>query len=105
MESPKRESSQEKPLSFADLTNKESVSVSELKATLRDYAESGSAILGDVVIALINRVKLTQDDRKELQDYVFKGIENQEKHPFRSSDRTVAKEIKEYRQVLHRLQY
>jgi len=40
------QSLQEKPLSFAELESKAEVSASELIEALRDYAESGAAILG-----------------------------------------------------------
>ena len=103
MKSPEQGPSQEKPFSFAELEGKEQVSADELKATLRDYAESGSAILASVVIALIDRVKLTTSDRIELAGIARRGIDVQEENRSSSKAQTVERETRQYLRVLQHI--
>ncbi len=62
------------PFSFAELEQRQIVTASELKDTLKDYAESGAAILGRVVIALVERTPLSATDRAELLAYARTGV-------------------------------
>ena len=96
MKSSEQEPSQQKPLSFAELEGKERVSTDELKATLRDYAESGAAMSARVVNALIDRVKLTESDLAELANSARRAIEVQVENRFSSKAQTVEREKGQY---------
>ncbi len=106
MKSPDQGPSQEKPLSLAVLFEREQVSPDELKATLRDYAESGAGI-SDRVIALIDRVELTKDDLSELAGSARKGVEVQttimENKARRRGERD-DQDVRKYQDVLDHLE-
>ena len=104
MKSSEQGPSQEKPLSFAELEGKEQVSADELKATLRDYAESGAAILVRVVNSLIDRVNLTENDLAELVNIARRGIEVQEENRPLSKVWTVEREKGQYQQVINHIE-
>lgn len=84
MRSPEQRSLQTEAISFRDLENKESVSPSELKDALQDYAESGSAINAATVNALIDRTELTESELAELTGFAKKGVESQGERGFPS---------------------
>lgn len=69
-------------ITFRELQDRETVSVTDVKETLREYATSGAAILGRVVNALIDRVDLTDNDVMDLMDSAKKGSENQARRRF-----------------------
>ncbi len=94
---------QEELVSFAELEQKENITAEELKRELRSYAESGAAILSDVVISIIDRVKLTSQDLKELRDIAQEGIKIQEENRLSSEPATVEKEKKEYQEVVRHI--
>ncbi len=45
-------------------------------ATLKDYADSGAAIIGRIVIQVIDKTPLTKNQIKELQNHILIGIIN-----------------------------
>ena len=83
--------------SFAELKQEKIVSPNDIKATLKDCAESGTAILGQVVIKLIDRVPMTRDDLSECLQSAEIGVVAQQK--VCSSEEDEIKESGEYSQV------
>lgn len=69
----------DKIYSFAELEQKSVVSIEELKATLKDYAEWWRAISSRVVISIINRMKLNTQDKRELIEIAKKWMEVHQK--------------------------
>ena len=66
MSKPVRRVILKKPETFADLERAHKVTVQNLKIILREYANSGLAISGRAVNSLIDRVKFTKQDLREL---------------------------------------
>jgi argonaute-like protein implicated in RNA metabolism and viral defense len=69
---------QNEPATFDELEKKKDVSADELIATLKDYAEGGWAINDKVVLTLIRRTKLKEDEREIIKDLAKKGAELQD---------------------------
>jgi hypothetical protein len=78
--------------SFLELEAAPSVTAEQLVATLKHYAEGGWAIIGDVVIGLLTRVRLTDRERLWLLRHARDGAVAHEA-------RRSPKEAKEYRKV------
>ncbi|MFZ2150575.1 MAG: hypothetical protein WAZ12_03135 [Candidatus Absconditicoccaceae bacterium] len=69
----------DKIYSFAELEQKSIVSFEELKATLKDYAEGGRAISSRVVISIIDRMKINENDKWDLIEIAKKGMKVHQK--------------------------
>jgi len=59
--------------SFADLEQRETVSPRDLLDTLQDYAETGAAILGQVVANIVWRTELSVDELSEISSLATIG--------------------------------
>jgi len=91
---------QKKPASFAELEQQKEVTSQELIETLRSYAEGGWGISARVVNSIIDRVKLSSQDREELKRIAERGVEVQGENRTSAKGITVAKEQGEYKKVL-----
>lgn len=86
-----------KPKTFRDLMESKKVSTKELKATMKDYVETGGGIVARVVIEIIDRVKLSALDLAELYRMAKAGQKNQERRgqPDAKEYEKVAEHLKE----------
>lgn len=67
----------EKPVSFAELAEREFVAPDELVDCLADYARNGWAILGEVVIGIAERTRLDAPKLQALGVFAHQGMEQQ----------------------------
>ena len=84
------------PATFAELEAKENVSATELIDTLKDYAEGGWVIADRVVLSLIRRTKLTDNERETIKQLAQKGADLQ-------AERRETKSAKEYQAVVDQM--
>lgn len=80
-------------MTFRELHESKNPTFEQLSATLKEYAKSGAAISGQVVVEIIGRLQLTKDQKDQLIRYAGKGVMMQT--AFRLS-----KEAEQYRKVI-----
>jgi hypothetical protein len=85
-------------VSFAELEQKESVTTAEVTAVLQEYAESGAAIIGRVVIDLIGKARPNVREKIVLIKHARTGMEMQGRVCRTPASRN--KNVGEYQQVL-----
>jgi len=92
--------SNNKPVSFAELQERDVVEPKYLIESLADYALNGWAISGDVVVSIAQRTDLGAQDLQRLGLLSYKGIERQlAGGNFNSSSTTRNIEAKQYATV------
>ena len=82
--------------SFKELDEAKGVSAVDLKRVLQSYAKTGAAIKGKVVVAIINRTNLTDEDKQKLLKSARLGVQVHEKM-------YEPREVREYQMVVDRL--
>jgi hypothetical protein len=85
-------------VSFADLEQKESITTAEVTVVLQEYAESGSAIIGRVVVDLLRKTRPTVKEKMLLIKYARTGMEMQGRVCRTPESRN--KNVGEYQKVL-----
>lgn len=81
---------------FAELMEVDNPTFETLSEILKEYAESGAAISGRVVVTIIRKMELTKAQKRDLANHARFGISKQTALRF-------PKEAQEYRKVIDAL--